>query len=134
MSDKNLEVPLVTLETENVVLGEVVIKGTTFIRKKDHTLIIPDKQQLKHAYSGYDVLYNLMIPGVDVDPRSKSVSTSRGAVTLYINGVQADLREIQNLRPKDIEKVEYYDIPSASTQVMLRLLITLQKSIRWAVT
>ena len=112
MSDKNLEVPLVTLETENVVLGEVVVKGTTFIRKKDHTLIIPDKQQLKHAYSGYDVLYNLMIPGVDVDPRSKSVSTSRGAVTLYINGVQADLREVQNLRPKDIEKVEYYDIPS----------------------
>ena len=33
MSDKNLEVPLVTLETENVVLGEVVIKGSSFIRK-----------------------------------------------------------------------------------------------------
>lgn len=102
----------IVLTADNIILGEVVVKGTTFIRKKDHTLIIPDKQQLKHAYSGYDVLYNLMIPGVDVDPRSKSVSTSRGAVTLYINGVQADLREVQNLRPKDIEKVEYYDIPS----------------------
>lgn len=134
MSDKNLEVPLVTLETENVVLGEVVVKGTTFIRKKDHTLIIPDKQQLKHAYSGYDVLYNLMIPGVDVDPRSKSVSTSRGAVTLYINGVQADLREVQNLRPKDIEKVEYYDIPSGIYTGDIASINYITKSIRWAVT
>lgn len=75
-------------------------------------MIIPDKIQKKHAYSGYDLLYNLMIPGLNVNAKSGSVKAARGEATLYINGVKAELREIQNLRPKEIEKIEYYDIPS----------------------
>lgn len=104
--------PSITLKTENVLLEGVIVKGTAVIHKKDHLLIIPDKQQIKHAYSGYDLLYNLMIPSVNVDRRESTVSTPRGVATLYINGVKADFREVQNLRPKDIEKVEYYDMPA----------------------
>ncbi|WP_270244249.1 TonB-dependent receptor [Phocaeicola coprocola] len=112
MSDKNLEVPLVTLETENVVLGEVVIKGSSFIRKDDHVLVIPDKQQVKHASTGYDLLYNLMIPSIEVNKRTGTVSTFGGEVSLYINGEKADYRDVQSLRPRDIENVEYYDVPT----------------------
>lgn len=53
-----------------------------------------------------------MIPGLNVNAKSGSVKAARGEATLYINGVKAELREIQNLRPKEIEKIEYYDIPS----------------------
>ena len=112
MSDKNLEVPLVTLETENVVLGEVVVKGSSFIRKDDHVLVIPDKQQVKHASTGYDLLYNLMIPSIEVNKRTGTVSTFGGKVSLYINGEKADYRDVQSLRPRDIENVEYYDVPT----------------------
>lgn len=112
MSDKNLEVPLVTLETENIVLGEVVIKGSSFIRKDDHVLVIPDKQQVKHASTGYDLLYNLMIPNIEVNKRTGTVSTFGGEVSLYINGEKADYRDVQSLRPRDIENVEYYDVPT----------------------
>ncbi len=112
MSDKNLKVPLVTLETENVVLGEVVIKGSSFIRKDDHVLVIPDKQQVKHASTGYDLLYNLMIPSIEVNKRTGTVSTFGGEVSLYINGEKADYRDVQSLRPRDIENVEYYDVPT----------------------
>ena len=112
MSDKNLEVPLVTLETENVVLGEVVVKGSSFIRKDDHVLVIPDKQQVKHASTGYDLLYNLMIPSIEVNKRTGTVSTFGGEVSLYINGEKADYRDVQSLRPRDIENVEYYDVPT----------------------
>lgn len=112
MSDKNLEVPLVTLETENVVLGEVVIKGSSFIRKDDHVLVIPDKQQVKHASTGYDLLYNLMIPDIEVNRKKGEVSNGLGTVTLYINGEKADYRDVQSLRPRDIEKVEYFDVPT----------------------
>lgn len=112
MSDKNLKVPLVTLETENVVLGEVVIKGSSFIRKDDHVLVIPDKQQVKHASTGYDLLYNLMIPNIEVNKRTGTVSTFGGEVSLYINGEKADYRDVQSLRPRDIENVEYYDVPT----------------------
>lgn len=112
MSDKNLEVPLVTLETENVVLGEVVVKGSSFIRQKDRVLIIPDKQHIKHANTGYDLLYNLMIPDIEVNRKKGEVSNGLGTVTLYINGEKADYRDVQSLRPRDIEKVEYFDVPT----------------------
>lgn len=112
MPEVDYTLPLITLKTDIVSLNEVVVKGSTFIRKKDHLLVIPDKQQIKHAFSGYDLLYNLMIPGLTVDRRNKAVETVAGTATLYINGVKADFREVQNLRPRDIEKVEYYSMPT----------------------
>ena len=112
MPAQSYNLPVIILKADNVLLDEVEVKGSSFIRKKDHLLVIPDKEQKKHAYTGYDLLYNLMIPGVNVDRRENSVSTARGAATLYINGVKSDFREVQNLRPKDIERVEYYAIPS----------------------
>jgi hypothetical protein len=57
-------------------------------------------------------LYNLMIPGLRVDRKNKTVEAITGTATLYINGVKADFREVQNLRPKDIEKVEYHSMPT----------------------
>lgn len=110
-SAKNLDLGAISL-TSDTELKEVTVTANSVIQKKDHLLIIPDKQQIKHAYTGYDLLYNLMIPGVSVDRRQGTVSTSKGGATLYINGRRADFREIQNLRPKDIEKIEYYDTPT----------------------
>ncbi len=100
------------LKSSNIALNEVIIKGKSFIRQKDRVLILPDKQQIKHASTGYDLLYNLMIPGITVDRKKGQVSTFSGEVSLYINGKQADYREVQALRPHDIEKVEYFDMPT----------------------
>lgn len=104
--------PVITLQTNNIMLNNVEIKGSSFIRKDDRILIIPDKQQLKHSHTGYDLLYNLMIPGMDVDRRKGTVSAMGGNATLYIDGREADYREIKNLRPKDIERIEYMDMPT----------------------
>ena len=108
----DVTVPTVTLENDDVMLGEIVVKGSSFIRQKDKVLIIPDKQQIKHANTGYDLLYNLMIPDIEVNRKTGDVSNMAGKVTLYINGEEADYREVQSLRPRDIEKVEYYDVPT----------------------
>ncbi|MDE5856813.1 MAG: hypothetical protein K2H32_00390 [Muribaculaceae bacterium] len=53
-----------------------------------------------------------MIPGIIVDKSNGSVTTSAGSATLYIDGREADFREIQSLRPKDISRVEYFDMPT----------------------
>ena len=108
----NVTVSTVTLESDNVILGEVVVKGSSFIRKEGHVLVIPDKQQVKHANTGYDLLYNLMIPSIDVNKRTGEVTTFGGSVSLYINGEKADYRDVQSLRPRDIINVEYYDVPT----------------------
>lgn len=100
------------LKRSEVVLNDVVVTGTSFIRQKDRVLILPDKQQVKHASTGYDVLYNLMIPGIDVNKRTGSVTAFGGTVTLYIDGEKANFRDVMNLRPRDIENIEYYDVPT----------------------
>ena len=112
VSNVDVTVPTVTLESDNVMLGEIVVKGSSFIRKEDRVLVIPDKQQVKHANTGYDLLYNLMIPSIDVNKRTGEVTTFGGSVSLYINGEKADYRDVQSLRPQDIERVEYYDVPT----------------------
>lgn len=112
VGNDDLEVPIITLNTANVQLSEVEIEGQSYIRLKDRVLIIPDKKQVKHASTGYDLLYNLMIPGMDIDRRGGKVGNFKGEVTLYIDGRKVDYREVQSLRPRDVEKVEYYELPT----------------------
>lgn len=93
-------------------LGEVVVKSSYLTRAGDHILAIPTKEQRKHAVTGYDLLSNLMIPGVSVERSTGSVTTPNGAATLYIDGREVDFREVQSLRPKDVSRVEYFDVPT----------------------
>lgn len=93
-------------------LGEVVVKSSYLTREGDHILAIPTKEQRKHAVTGYELLSNLMIPGVSVERSTGSVTTPNGAATLYIDGREVDFREVQSLRPKDVSRVEYFDVPN----------------------
>lgn len=112
MPQTSYDLPTIALKEDNVTLDAVTVIGSSFIQKKDHLLVIPDKQQIKHAFSGYDLLYNLMIPGLTIDKKKKTVTSMAGEATLYINGVKADMREVQALQPKDIERIEYYTLPT----------------------
>lgn len=93
-------------------LDEVVVKASYLTREDDHILAIPTKEQRKHAVTGYDLLNNLMISGVSVERSTGSVTTPSGAATLYIDGRKVDFREVQSLRPKDIARVEFFDVPT----------------------
>ena len=93
-------------------LDEVVVKASNLTREDDHILAIPTKEQRKHAVTGYDLLNNLMIPGVSVGRSTGRVTTPSGAATLYIDGRKVDFREVQSLRPKDIACVEFFDVPT----------------------
>ena len=78
----------------------------------DHLLIYPNKQQKGHSNNGYGVLKNLMIPGLSVNTQSHNVEMMGMQASLYINGQECDSKEIQMIRPRDIEKIEFYDAPS----------------------
>lgn len=102
----------IILREQKLYIEDLVITASSFVRQKDKILIYPDKQQMKHASTGYDVLYNLMIPSIDVNKRTGSVTAFGGTVTLYIDGEKANFRDVMNLRPRDIENIEYYDVPT----------------------
>lgn len=93
-------------------LQEIVVKAPHLTIEDDHIICFPSKKQRKHAQSGYDVLNSMMIPGLMVDCQKREVTSPFGMVSLYVNGRLADAQEIQTLRAKDIQKVEYYDLPT----------------------
>ena len=109
----NITVPDSTIQgSNNYVLNEIVVRAPYLSREADHIVALPTKEQRRHAISGYDLLRNLMIPGLDVNRSNGTVTSPAGTATLYIDGREATFREIQSIRPKDIAKVEYYDLPS----------------------
>jgi hypothetical protein len=110
-ADENIKLPTVKLKTDNIFLSGIEVNGNHYMRSGDHILIIPNIEEVKHSMTGYDLLYNLMIPGIDVDKKNGKVSTFGGDVTLYIDGRKTDYREIRGLRPEDVLKIEYYDVP-----------------------
>ena len=102
---------LVLTESTNT-LQELTVTSERFVRTRNGVTVIPDREQKKHASSGYELVRNLMIPGVTVDAFKGSVSALGGKVSLYIDGMEADEREVRQLRPDDVERVQYIDAPT----------------------
>ena len=93
-------------------LAEVNVIAIHLTREADRIVAMPTTEQRKHAHTGYDLVRNLMIPGVSVDRKTFKVNTPAGGATLYIDGREADVREVRALRPRDVAKVEYIDMPT----------------------
>lgn len=93
-------------------LGEVVVSAGRFTRTQNGLTVRPDKEQTRHSSGGYDLIRNLMIPGVSVNVNKGEVSALGGGVSLYIDGMPADYREVQQLRPVDVDRIQYMDAPT----------------------
>lgn len=104
-----LELGNITLIPDTKQLGEVVVTGQQIQRTTEKMIYFPSKNQLKHASDGYNALATMMIPNLDVDPFTKKVSSLSGTTTLLINGHEASAAEVQNLNPKDILRIDFYD-------------------------
>lgn len=101
-----------SLNVKAAVLGEVTVTADRFMRTRQGLTVIPSKNQTAHSSSGFELLRNLMIPGVTVNTLKGTVTALGGNTTLYIDGQTADLREIMQLRPDDVERVVFIDAPS----------------------
>lgn len=108
---QDTQLPPIVLQANSVALNEVTVEASSYVRDEDKLLIYPDKQQVRHSFTGYDLLYRLMIPGVDVDRIGGKVTSLGKEASLYIDGQPVGFREVQSLRPRDVEKVEYHDMP-----------------------
>jgi len=93
-------------------LNEITVKADRFIRGTDKVTVTPTREQIRHSWTGYELIRNLMIPGVSVDDASGTVKAFGSAVALYIDGLPADEREVRQLRPKDVARVQFIDSPT----------------------
>ena len=120
-------------EPDSIVrdLPDFVIKAEQFRRTADGVEVVPNKQQLKHSFSGYDLVRNLMIPGVTVNLDKGEINALGGEVALFIDGMPADMREVRQLRPVDVLKVQYMESPTgkyAGNNVALNFILKKRNS------
>lgn len=100
------------MEDSTFTLSAVEVKADKVIKKSDGMTIIPQKGQLKLSTDGFDVIYGIMIPGLDVDRRKGSITRLGQKVAVYINGEKANDVELRNIKPSSIVRIDYIDIPS----------------------
>lgn len=100
------------MEDSTFTLSAVEVKADKVIKKSDGMTIIPQKEQLKLSTDGFDVIYGIMIPGLEVDRRRGSVTRLGQTVAVYINGEKANNTELRNIKPSSIVRIDYIDIPS----------------------
>lgn len=119
---KDVELGNIVLTENAVNLDDVTVMAKQTIRTNEKIMAFPTKEELRHAADGYGALYNMMLPRLKVDPFNRSVSTREGSTLLCINGREANADEVQNLNPKDIQRVDFYEMghpnhPSATAVV-----------------
>ena len=102
----------IQMQPDTKELGEVVVKADKVIKKSDGMTVIPQKGQLKLSTDGFDVIYGIMIPGLNVDRQRGSVTRLGQEVAVYINGEKASNAELRNIKPSSIVRIDYIDIPS----------------------
>ena len=95
--------------TKEVKLKEVSVEGRNVTLRHDHANYIPTQKQKNAANSGIGLLFNLMIPQLEVDRLKGTVkSMDNSKLSIYKDGQPVSIEEINNIRPKDVLRVEFY--------------------------
>ena len=103
----------VRMKENSQMIQEIVVKSKSVVKKSDRTIFFPTQAQRKASNNGSRLLYNMMIPELNVDRQTGNVSTRDGkAVTQCINGVEASMTEIKALRTKDIIRIDFHPNPA----------------------
>ncbi|WP_291529429.1 TonB-dependent receptor [Bacteroides sp. UBA939] len=109
---QNTNLGNILLEDAAIALEDVTISGSNQISRSDRKLVFPSERQMKVSTNGVNLLQELMLPRILVNPMNNEIGISGGGeLQLRINGVKADINEIKTLRPSDIIRIEYHDNP-----------------------
>lgn len=98
---------------DSVALQEVVVKAARVVNKVDGKLIYPSEVQKQNSHSGFSLLSKLALPNIRVDEVSRSISAvdHKGEVQVRINGIIANMHDVQTLDVASITHIDYINSP-----------------------
>lgn len=92
----------------STLLNEVVVEASVVKEGIEKTIVFPTSRQLSVSTSGIDLLKNIHLPGLFVDPVLQKVEIDGVSNIIYrINGINASLREVLALKADLIQRIEY---------------------------
>ncbi|GHV52522.1 hypothetical protein FACS1894181_15670 [Bacteroidia bacterium] len=108
----NLTLPDILLEEAAIALKDVTVSASNLTSTIDKKLVYPSERQVKASTNGIDLLQQLMLPKLLIDPLNNTAKLPGGGEVQYrINGVKVESQDIVALIPADIIRVEYHDNP-----------------------
>jgi hypothetical protein len=108
----NITIPDILMEEESIVLDAVTATGSSVTSRIDRKLIFPTERQMQVSTNGVNLLQQMMLPRLQINPLTHAVDVvGGGEVQLRINGVRVESADIVALLPKDVIRVEYHDNP-----------------------
>lgn len=92
-------------------LQEIVVKAPKVVHKADMDLYFPSKSAVEHSKNGLTLLRNIMIPTLIVNDVMGTITVGGQAVEVRINGRKATIRQVKELLPETIKRIEWIDNP-----------------------
>ena len=109
---KNLQLDEILLEEDMVMLEGVTVTASGTTSRSDKKIIFPSDRHLKASTNGVDLLQQLMLPKLQVNPLFGEVSLPGGGeIQFRINGVKVEIQDVKALKPADVIRVEFHDNP-----------------------
>ena len=100
-----------SIKTRN--LDEIVVEAQMQRTSPTSTTYIPTGKQKNSSQNAVDLLRQMAIPQIQINPVSEAVTDNAGGdVAIFINYLEASREEMEGLRMPDVKKVEYLEFPS----------------------
>ena len=94
-------------------LNEIVVQAQMQRTSPTSTTYIPTGKQKNASQNAIDLLRQMAIPQIQINPVSDAVTDNAGGeVTIFINYLEASKEEMKGLRTPDVKKVEYLEFPN----------------------
>lgn len=94
-------------------LDEVVVEAQMQRTSPNSTTYIPTGKQKNASQNAVDLLRQMAIPQIQINPVSEAVTDNAGReVAIFINFLEASKEEMEGLRTPDVKKVEYLEFPT----------------------
>jgi len=94
-------------------LNEVVVEATMQRTSTTTTTYIPTSRQKNASQNAIDLLRQMAIPQIKINPVSEAVTDNAGVeVAIFINYFVASKEEMEGLRTQEVKKVEYLEFPT----------------------
>lgn len=104
----------ITLIAHDLAIDEVRVGQSNQVLSASGATYYPSHAAKRRSFSGFDVLSKLGMEQLVFNRQNESISTlTGGTVQVLLNGEPVSTKELSKLPPKQIQRVEYSDAPSA---------------------
>lgn len=104
----------IMIKESSIELGNVEVTASNIINRVDRQVILPPQSAVDISADAYDLMNNLNIPRLYVNPIMKTMEVSNGgSIQTRINGIKVSANELATILPKDVLRIEFIEDPGS---------------------